>query len=57
MSTTPGTGLGSMIHTWRDRLPWPLRLLDGDFPDRDLMMGIAEHNLQEALAFLPSDDR
>ncbi|MEV6013400.1 hypothetical protein AB0M29_42450 [Streptomyces sp. NPDC051976] len=35
----------------------PLRLLDGDFPDRDFMMGIAEHNLQEALAFLPSDNR
>ncbi|WP_229811124.1 phosphotransferase family protein [Streptosporangium pseudovulgare] len=31
----------------------PLRLLDGDFPDRDAMMGIAEHNLQQALAFLP----
>jgi hypothetical protein len=35
----------------------PLRLLDGDFPDRDFMMGIVEHNLQEALAFLPSDHR
>ncbi|MFD9575898.1 phosphotransferase family protein [Streptomyces sp. NPDC059982] len=35
----------------------PLRLLDGDFPDRDFMMGIAEHNLEEALAFLPSDNR
>lgn len=30
----------------------PLRLLDGDFPDRDAMMGIAEHNLQQTLAFL-----
>jgi hypothetical protein len=30
----------------------PLRLLDGDFPDRDAMVGIAEHNLQQALAFL-----
>ncbi|AWS49020.1 phosphotransferase family protein [Streptosporangium sp. 'caverna'] len=30
----------------------PLRLLDGDFPDRDVMTGIAEHNLQQALAFL-----
>lgn len=30
----------------------PLRLLDGDFPDRDFMMEIAEHNLQQALAFL-----
>lgn len=29
----------------------PLRLLDGDFPDRDVMRGIAEHNLREALAF------
>lgn len=27
----------------------PLRLLDGDFPDRDFMMGIAEYNLQQAL--------
>ncbi|WP_327323135.1 aminoglycoside phosphotransferase family protein [Streptomyces sp. NBC_01210] len=35
----------------------PLRLLDGDFPDRDFMRGIAEHNIQEALAFLPTDDR
>ncbi|GGU99390.1 hypothetical protein GCM10010275_42830 [Streptomyces litmocidini] len=35
----------------------PLRLLDGDFPDREAMRGIAEHNLQQALAFLPSDDR
>ncbi|MFD7056665.1 phosphotransferase family protein [Streptomyces mirabilis] len=34
----------------------PLRLLDGDFPDRDFMMGIADHNLREALAFLPTGD-
>lgn len=34
----------------------PLRLLDGDFPDRHFMMGIAEHNLQETLALLPADD-
>jgi aminoglycoside phosphotransferase (APT) family kinase protein len=27
----------------------PLRLLDGDFPDRAFMRGIAEHNLREAL--------
>ncbi|MEU8792768.1 phosphotransferase [Streptomyces sp. NPDC048643] len=32
----------------------PLRLLDGDFPDRDFMRGIAEHNLREALTFLPA---
>jgi hypothetical protein len=31
----------------------PLRLLDGDFPDRAFMREIAEHNLQEALALLP----
>ncbi|MFD5144492.1 phosphotransferase family protein [Streptomyces sp. NPDC058401] len=31
----------------------PLRLLDGDFPDREFMRGIAEHNLKEALALLP----
>ncbi|MFF5210581.1 phosphotransferase [Streptosporangium sp. NPDC000396] len=31
----------------------PLRLLDGDFPDRDFMQEIAEHNLREALALLP----
>jgi Phosphotransferase enzyme family len=30
----------------------PLRLLDGDFPDREFMMGIAEYNLQRALTFL-----
>lgn len=30
----------------------PLRLLDGDFPDRDFMLGIVEHNLRQALAFL-----
>ena len=28
----------------------PLRLLDGDFPDRAFMAAIAEHNLTEALA-------
>ncbi|GAA3655263.1 phosphotransferase family protein [Streptomyces chitinivorans] len=27
----------------------PLRLLDGDFPDRNFMAGIAEHNLKQAL--------
>ncbi|KUN88389.1 aminoglycoside phosphotransferase [Streptomyces bungoensis] len=31
----------------------PLRLLDGDFPDRDTMLRIVEHNLTEALALLP----
>ncbi|MFD4549161.1 phosphotransferase family protein [Streptomyces sp. NPDC058466] len=31
----------------------PLRLLDGDFPHRALMRGIAEHNAKEALALLP----
>ncbi|MEU1231160.1 phosphotransferase [Streptomyces sp. NPDC005828] len=30
----------------------PLRLLDGDFPDRALMQEIAEHNAEEALALL-----
>ncbi|WP_256804859.1 MULTISPECIES: hypothetical protein [Frankia] len=35
----------------------PLRLLDGDFPDRALMAGIAEHNLRAALAFVPGHDR
>jgi len=30
----------------------PLRLLDGDFPDRDAMIGIAEHNLKQALALI-----
>ena len=30
----------------------PLRLLDGDFPDREFIMGIAEYNLQRALTFL-----
>jgi hypothetical protein len=31
----------------------PLRLLDGDFPDREPMMRIAEFNTRKALAFLP----
>jgi hypothetical protein len=31
----------------------PLRLLDGDFPDRVFMEEIAEHNAKEALALLP----
>ncbi|KAB2971026.1 phosphotransferase [Streptomyces sp. SS1-1] len=31
----------------------PLRLLDGDFPHRDVMRGIAEHNAGAALALLP----
>jgi hypothetical protein len=32
----------------------PLRLLDGDFPDRDGMLSIAEANIQRTLAFLDS---
>jgi len=31
----------------------PLRLLDGDFPDRAFMAGIAEYNLKQALALAP----
>jgi hypothetical protein len=31
----------------------PMRLLDGDFPDRAFMRGIIEHNLNAALALLP----
>jgi hypothetical protein len=31
----------------------PLRLLDGDFPDRMFMQEIAEHNAKEALGLLP----
>ncbi|MER5183124.1 phosphotransferase [Streptomyces sp. NPDC002896] len=30
----------------------PLRLLDGDFPDRAFMQAVAEHNLNEALALV-----
>jgi hypothetical protein len=30
----------------------PLRLLDGDFPNRAFMQGIAEHNLNEALSLI-----
>lgn len=30
----------------------PLRLLDGDFPDRAFMAGIAEHNLKQALELM-----
>ncbi|OKI21834.1 aminoglycoside phosphotransferase [Streptomyces sp. CB03911] len=43
------------LHTLAMRLSLvagPLRLLDGDFPDREAMRGIAEHNLREALALL-----
>jgi hypothetical protein len=31
----------------------PLRLLDGDFPEREAMRGIAEFNLRRALGLLP----
>ncbi|WP_219824095.1 phosphotransferase [Actinokineospora auranticolor] len=31
----------------------PLRLLDGDFPDREFMVRVVERNLGEALALLP----
>ncbi|MFY1688903.1 hypothetical protein [Plantactinospora sp. WMMB782] len=31
----------------------PLRLLDGDFPDRDFMRGIAAHHAERVLAFRP----
>jgi hypothetical protein len=31
----------------------PLRLLDGDYPRRDFMMGIVESNLRQTLIFLP----
>ena len=30
----------------------PLRLLDGDFPDREFMRGIADHHLNEAPAMV-----
>jgi hypothetical protein len=30
----------------------PLRLLDSDYPDREFIQGIAEHNLNEALAWI-----
>ncbi|WP_306819852.1 hypothetical protein [Streptomyces sp. CA-210063] len=30
----------------------PLRLLDGDFPDREFMRTIAEHNVRQALTLL-----
>lgn len=32
----------------------PLRLLDGDFPDRAFMRGVAEHHLNAALALVPA---
>jgi hypothetical protein len=32
----------------------PLRLLDGDFPNRAFMQGVAEHNLNQALALASS---
>jgi hypothetical protein len=31
----------------------PLRLLDGDFSDRDSMISIVEANIPRTLAFLP----
>ncbi|MFE0537816.1 hypothetical protein ACFW20_27690 [Streptomyces nigra] len=31
----------------------PLRLLDGDFPHREVMRGVADHNAGAALALLP----
>jgi hypothetical protein len=31
----------------------PLRLLDGDYPEREFMLGIAEWNLNKAIAQLP----
>ncbi|MFD0342393.1 phosphotransferase family protein [Streptomyces sp. NPDC127117] len=31
----------------------PLRLLDGDFPDRAFMRSVADHNARQALALLP----
>jgi hypothetical protein len=34
----------------------PLRLLDGDFPRREFMRGVAEHNLKEALALAQQAD-
>lgn len=33
----------------------PLRLLDGDFPDRAFLRGIVEHNRDEALALVSPD--
>ncbi|MFE3830635.1 phosphotransferase family protein [Streptomyces sp. NPDC059092] len=42
-----------MLATRLSLVAGPLRLLDGDFPDRAAMRGIAEHNLEEALALLP----
>jgi hypothetical protein len=43
------------LHTLTQRLSLtagPLRLLDGDFPDRAFMREIAEHHLSEALALV-----
>ncbi|HVB42140.1 MAG TPA: phosphotransferase [Streptosporangiaceae bacterium] len=34
----------------------PLRLLDGDFPDRAVMLEIAEYNLERALTFLAAGE-
>jgi len=33
-------------------IAWPLRLLDGDFPDREPMMQIAEFNTERVLEFV-----
>ncbi|MFE0154454.1 hypothetical protein ACFWY5_45435 [Nonomuraea sp. NPDC059007] len=42
-----------MLATRLSLVAGPLRLLDGDFPDRSFMLMIAEHNTEEALALLP----
>jgi Phosphotransferase enzyme family len=34
-----------------DLVGGPLRIAEGDFPNRDWMMGIADHHLQQALAY------
>lgn len=35
----------------------PMRLLDGDFPDRAFMHSVIEHNLSQALALCPVRSR
>ena len=34
-----------------DLVGGPLRIAEGDFPNRDFMLGIADHHLLQALAY------
>jgi hypothetical protein len=46
-------GCGSTASLHLSLIAGPLRLLDGDYPDREPMLKIVEYNIARALAFLP----